>query len=87
MKRDRDVVRELLTKMKECSVPGDALNLSSFSSERTSEMPYHAELLLEKGLIDVQMPKTINREPHNFFLCRLTWNGHGFFDSIRSVSG
>lgn len=86
MKRDWDVVRELLTKVEECSTPGDTLRLSSFPSERAADISYHAELLLEAGLVDGQMSKTIGRGPHDFFLRRLTWNGHEFLDSIRSVS-
>ena len=84
MKRNWDVVRELLTKMEECSGPGDTLSLSSFPSERSAEVSYHAELLLEAGLVDGQMSRAISRDPHDFFLRRLTWNGHEFLDSIRS---
>ena len=86
MKRDWDVVRELLVKIEECSNPSEALSLSSFSSERSAEISYHAELLLEAGLVDGQILKTISRGPHDFFLHRLTWNGHEFLDSIRSES-
>ncbi|MFB9887893.1 DUF2513 domain-containing protein [Balneatrix alpica] len=86
MKRNWDIVREILTKMEECSSPGDTLSLSSFDTERAAEISYHAELLLEAGLIDGQMSKTINHGPHGFFLRRLTWSGHEFLDSIRSDS-
>ena len=65
MKRNWDVVRELLTKMEECSNPGNILSLSSFPSERSAEISYHAELLLEAGLVDGQVLKTISRGPHD----------------------
>ena len=86
MKRDWDVVRELLTRMEECSTPRDNLSLSSFPKERAAEISYHAELLLEAGLVDGQMLKPLARDPYDFFLRRLTWKGHEFLDSIRSVS-
>ncbi|MGF1645072.1 MAG: DUF2513 domain-containing protein [Thiotrichales bacterium] len=86
MKRDWDIVREILTRMEECSTPGDTLSLSSFGAERAAEISYHAELLLEAGLVDGQMSKTISRGPHDFFLRRVTWSGHEFLDSIRSDS-
>jgi hypothetical protein len=84
MKRDWDTVRELLTKIEECSQPGEITRLSSFPAERAAEISYHIELLLEAGLVDGQMSKSIHRGPHDFIATRLTWSGHEFLESIRS---
>jgi hypothetical protein len=61
MKRDWDTVRELLTKIEECSQPGEITRLSSFPAERAAEISYHIELLLEAGLVDGQMSKNPSR--------------------------
>ena len=84
MKRNWDVIRELLSKVEECSLPTDMVQLSSFSPERAVEVSYHMELLFEAGLVDGQMSKTIGPGPYDFFAMRLTWNGHEFLDGIQS---
>jgi hypothetical protein len=84
MKRDWDVIRELLTRVEECSVPDDMIQLSSFPPERAAEISYHMELLIEAGLVDGQMSKTLGPGPPSFFATRLTWDGHEFLDGIRS---
>jgi hypothetical protein len=84
MKRNWDTIRDLLTKLEECTIPSDMLRLSSFPVERAAEISYHMEILFEAGLVDGQMSKTIGPGPYDFFATRLTWNGHEFLDSIRS---
>ena len=84
MKRNWDVIRELLSKTEDCSHPGDYVQLSSFPPERGAEISYHMELLFEAGLVDGQMSKTIGPGSYDFFATRLTWNGHEFLDGIRS---
>lgn len=83
MKRDWDIVREILLHLEETSAD-DCLRLSSFPPERAQEISYHVELLVEAGLIHGQMAKTLGPGPYDFFVERLTWDGHEFLDSIRS---
>lgn len=84
MKRNWDTIRELLSKLEENTAPTDMLRLSSFPPERAVEISYHMELLLEAGLVDGKMSKTIGPRPYDFFATRLTWNGHEFLDAIRN---
>ena len=84
MKRDWDTIREILIKLEDAPTPSDTIQLSSFPMERADEISYHMELLIEAGLVDGHMSKTLGRGPQHFFASRLTWNGHEFLDSIRS---
>jgi hypothetical protein len=84
MKRNWDTVRELLTKLEECTLPTDMLQLASFPMDRAAEISYHMELLIEAGLVDGEMAKTLGAGPYDFFAGRLTWHGHEFLDAIRN---
>ena len=84
MKRNWDTIREILTKLEENTTPNRMLQLSSFSPEQEAEISYHAELLLEAGLVDGEMTKMCGRGPHNFSITRLTWHGHEFLDAINN---
>jgi Hypothetical protein (DUF2513) len=84
MKRDWDTIRELLTKLEECTLPTDMLQLSTFPADRAAEISYHMELLIEAGLVDGKILRILGGGPYDFFANRLTWNGHEFLDAIRS---
>jgi hypothetical protein len=79
MKRNWDTIRDLLTKLEECTLPTDMLELSSFPADRAAEISYHME-----GLVDGEMAKTLGGGPYDFFANHLTWHGHEFLDAIRS---
>jgi len=83
MNRNWDVVREILIRLEEAEAD-DCLRISGFPTERAQEISYHVELLIEAGLVAGQMAKTLGHGPHDFFVERLTWNGHEFLDAIRS---
>jgi len=70
--------------MEETPNTDSMLRLSDFPSDQAFEYSYHAELLIEAGLVEGQLFKTISSGPTDFFIQRLTWNGHEFLDSIRS---
>lgn len=84
MKRDWDIIREILIRLEETAGTEYCLRLSSFPSERAQEISYHVELLMEAGLISGQMAKTLGPGPYDFLAERLTWNGHELLDAIRS---
>lgn len=84
MKRNWDTIRELLAKVEECSLPTERVRLGNFPKERASEISYHMALLIEAGLVNGQMDKTLSPEVKDFFAHKLTWGGHEFLDSIRS---
>jgi hypothetical protein len=84
MKRNWDVIRELLAKVEECTLPTDMVRLADFPEERQAEISYHMALLIEAGLVQGQVVKTIGPEVKDFFAQKLTWSGHELIDSIRS---
>ena len=84
MKRNWETIRELLTKVEECTLPGDQVRLSSFPKERSAEISYHMALLFEAGLVHGQMVQTLSPSVKDFLAQRLTWDGHEFLDSIQS---
>lgn len=84
MKRNWDTIRELLAKVEECTLPTDMVRLVNFPPERHAEIAYHMALLIEAGLVQGQVVKTIGPEVKDFFAQKLTWSGHELIDSIRS---
>jgi len=84
MKRSWDTIREILTRLEEVKTEERSLQLSSFPSEQAIEISYHMELLMEAGLVNGQMSKTMGPGPHDFLAIRLTWQGHEFLDTIRN---
>ena len=84
MKRDWDVIREILIHLEETNAGIGCLRLSSFPQDRAHEISYHVELLIEAGLVHGKVSKTLGPGPYDFMAIRLTWNGHEFLDAIRS---
>lgn len=84
MKRNWDTIREILTRLEDLPDTDATLRLSDFSADRAFEHSYHMELLIEAGLVDGQMSRTLGPGPSDFFAQRLTWPGHEFLDSVRS---
>jgi len=84
MKRNWDVIRELLMKVEECTLPSEMIRISHFAAERAAEISYHMTLLIEAGLVKGQVLQTLDPGPKDFFAQRLTWEGHEFLDAIRS---
>ena len=84
MKRDMDLVRELLLKLEAEPLDGnlwplepDALGIADHSPD---EIAYHLVLLIDGGLLDGE------REQSGGFVARkLTWAGHDFLDSVRDA--
>jgi hypothetical protein len=83
MNRNWDTIKEILTRLEDLTLEENALQLSSFSNDRSAEISYHMVLMIEAGLVNGEMSKVLNRTPHDFFARRLTWQGHEFLDSIR----
>jgi hypothetical protein len=84
VKRNWDTIRELLTKVEECTLPTEMVRLSTFPTERAATISYHMSLLIEAGLVKGEMVQTIGPEVKDFLAFRLTWDGHEFLDAIRS---
>lgn len=84
MKRNWETIREILARLEDLPDTDATLRLSSFPADRAFEYAYHVELLMEAGLIEGQMSRTLGGGPTDFFARRLTWRGHELIDSIRS---
>ena len=84
MKRNWDMIRDILTQLEEFKNEEGCFNLSSFSQDKHAEISYHMELLMEAGLVNGQMLGEFGPGPQDFFANRLTWQGHEFLDTIRS---
>lgn len=84
MKRDWDIIREILIRLEESDIEKGCLRLSSFPQKRAHEISYHVELLIEAGLVHGKVSKTLGPGPYDFMAIRLTWSGHEFLDAIRS---
>lgn len=84
MKRNWDTIREIIIRLEEKTDKDYALRLSNFPKERSSEISYHVELLIEAGLVHGEMSKTIGLAVHDFIITRLTWQGHELLDAIKS---
>jgi hypothetical protein len=82
MKRDMDLVRELLLKLEAEPLDGDLYSVEpdglGITGRTPDEIAYHLVLLIDGGLLDAK------RELSGQFVARkLTWAGHDFLDSVR----
>jgi hypothetical protein len=81
--RDMDLIRDILLHVEaDPTLDGTGRmpfdNAADFPSHSLKEIMYHADLLIESGMlkgnVGGEMP----------MVSRLTWNGHEFLDSIRN---
>jgi hypothetical protein len=85
MKRDWDTIREILIATENLE-PNKNIGLSDFDDERAFSIAYHVKLLDEAGIISATLSQTLGTQPMQFYINRLTWEGHEFLDSIKSKS-
>lgn len=82
MKRDMDLIREILLKIEDLpvgSAPGQTISVEGYSPK---EVWYNARLAQEAGLINAAfLPNS-----EDFFVKDLTWKGHEFLDASRNKS-
>lgn len=84
MKRDWDVIRELLTKLEERDRADSFLTLAELPAEGAAAYSYNMELLLEAELVEGSTQQSLSPGPIPFLARRLTWKGHEFLDAVRS---
>ena len=87
MKRDMDLVRELLLKLESLPMErGDAFVLSPDDSRIAvdgysgDEIGYHLSLILEAGFVEDPGSQPMD----GITFTRLSWRGHEFLDTVRS---
>ena len=85
MKRDMDMIRELLLKIEAAETADSALTLSAKDSERRAEVVYNLVLMYEAGLIHAALATvgTFGPRPQDVRPYCLTWQGHEYLDTIR----
>ena len=74
MKRDWDLVRQILLALEE--KPDVDYGLHAMSGVDNEQLVYHASLLLDGGLIDGRVQRTHLDRPTSVSMLRLTWAGH-----------
>jgi len=86
MRRDMDLIRELLFKLEALDVrPGGILHINfddeeiQIHSYTPDDIQYHVRLLIEAGLIEPGKGAM-----QGLMFRSLTWAGHDFVDSVRS---
>ncbi len=80
MKRDMDLIREILFQLERA---GERTHLlKSPEGYSPNETSYHARLLLEAGLIESRRVASFDATAYRDL--RLTWQGHELLDTIRS---
>lgn len=84
MKRDWEIIREILIKLEELEPNKGYLQLNDFPPEKAYEYSYHVALLIESGFIKGEITKTIGNTPNSFLIYGLTWNGYELLNTIKS---
>ena len=85
MKRDMDLIREILLAI-ESYPESDAYNLNlSFPGHSEDEVSYHCRLLSDAMMIDAKSLQTMG-EPEEWMLKGMTWTGHEFLEASRDDS-
>jgi hypothetical protein len=83
MKRDWDLVREILLKLEGCESARGNLRPEDVSGRDQEIVSYHMQILMEAALIVGECSRTIGA-PLYCTANRLTWAGHEFLDQVRS---
>jgi len=83
MKRDMDLVREILLAIESFPFDGDAHEIL-IQGRSQIEISYHLKILCEAGLVDALDASSMDGP---LFIPRsLTWSGHEFLDASRDPS-
>lgn len=85
MKRDMDLIREMLIRLEEGdmnSSPFTDLKSQGYTSE---QLRYHAWLLMDAGLAEGADATHSGSAHREAILNGLTWNGHEFLDAARDA--
>ena len=87
MKRNWDIIRNILVSVEEMDVNKRVLHLKDFKGLDQYICSYHVELLFQAKLLDGYISKVISqdksKQANDFSINKLTWEGHEFLDSIR----
>ena len=85
MKRNMDLVREILVRMEATEI-GKTIKLD-IPDHGKEEIGLHVELMIEHGLIEGKTIRGSSGPAHTILaypIARMTWKGHDFLDAARS---
>ena len=82
MKRDMDLVREILLQLENSNAQPLGPAEIAIEGRTNTEVSYHIELLHEAGLLEAR--NWSSHSGHDWRAIRLTWWGHEFLDAARS---
>ena len=84
MKRDIDLIRNILLRLEGLETPREWLDPDNFEGYDDGIISYHFEILGEAGLIKAENNTTIGVPiKFNWRAMRLTWAGHDFLEAMR----
>lgn len=82
MKRDMDLVREILIEIEKSYVSTSICNLHIDGYDMET-IAYHCKILHEAGLVSEYKPIYVDDRLVTFFVGSLTWEGNDYLDKIR----
>lgn len=83
MKRNMELIRQILLKVEEIPTPSN-FDLIEIPGHEQEEISYHVKLLGDAGLLDVYDLRTLGPNGFKYAPMALTNAGHDLLDSIRS---
>ncbi len=83
MKRDMNLVREILLFVEGCTQYGGP-GVVEIAGREPADVEYHVKLLHQAGLLEVMGPGSIYGA--GWTVLGLTWEGHEFIDAARSAT-
>lgn len=84
VKRDNDLVRDILLRVESADGPVELSDLG-IDAYAPQEVAYHVELLNEAGYLEAVFAFG-DGVTQDAFISRLTWSGHEFLDAVRDDS-
>lgn len=85
MKRDMDLVREILLKIEKQYISTAIYDLEIEGYDMAT-VAYHCKILHEAGLISAYKAQYANNEIWSFVVGSLTWKGNEYLDKVRDNS-
>lgn len=81
MKRDMDLVRKILRKIRDHEDPYGLDGIPEIEGYSGKEISYHIEILSNSGLLTASPLGEMSVEYENYFSINLTWQGQDFIDA------
>ena len=86
MKRDMDLVREILLAVEDNENGFKGRHGPGIPGYNPETIAYHVEIMEEAGLLDARIDRVMGSPVPIISLRRMTWAGHEFLDAVRGDS-